>query len=183
MPASRHAAENDAHRGRPATSWRRYRFSRGAGTRGIKHCVIIRICIVWFPAGGLSLTGEGWRSCPRFLLPVNVLARLFRHLFLDGLEHAYAKGNLSFPITSNVTSSIQLQEIIYQKLLFADASIICVYVYTDTVRGWASAFIPRNHHVNIINMGEVRHGENGFRFIPQTVMSKFSLRILLQQQY
>jgi hypothetical protein len=53
------------------------------------HCVV--------PGGGLSMDGERWRSCrPRFFLPVNVLARLFRRLFLQGLEGAYQKGKLSF---------------------------------------------------------------------------------------
>jgi hypothetical protein len=53
------------------------------------HCVV--------PGGGLSVDGEGWRSCRRgFFLPVNVLARLFRRLFLQGLECAYEKGKLSF---------------------------------------------------------------------------------------
>jgi len=53
------------------------------------HCVV--------PGGGLSMDGEGWRSCrPGFFLPVNVLARLFRRLFLQGLEGAYEKGQLSF---------------------------------------------------------------------------------------
>jgi len=53
------------------------------------HCVV--------PGGGLSVDGEGWRSCRRgFFLPVNVLARLFRRLFLQGLECAYENGKLSF---------------------------------------------------------------------------------------
>ena len=48
------------------------------------HCVV--------PGGGLAVEGEGWRSCRRgFFLPVNVLARLFRRLFLQGLERAYEK--------------------------------------------------------------------------------------------
>ena len=53
------------------------------------HCVV--------PGGGLAVQGEGWRSCRRgFFLPVNVLARLFRRLFLEGLARAYEKGKLSF---------------------------------------------------------------------------------------
>ena len=53
------------------------------------HCVV--------PGGGLSMDGAGWRSCrPGFFLPVNVLARLFRRLFLQGLERAFEKGKLSF---------------------------------------------------------------------------------------
>jgi putative transposase/transposase-like zinc-binding protein len=53
------------------------------------HCVV--------PGGGLSLDGKCWRSCRRgFFLPVNVLARLFRRHFLQGLERAYERGKLSF---------------------------------------------------------------------------------------
>ena len=41
-------------------------------------------CIV--PAGGISLDGSRWVSCrPGFFLPVRVLSRLFRRLYLDGL--------------------------------------------------------------------------------------------------
>jgi len=53
------------------------------------HCVV--------PGGGLSVDGEGWRSSRRgFFLPVNVLARLFRRLFLQELERAYEQDKLSF---------------------------------------------------------------------------------------
>jgi hypothetical protein len=49
------------------------------------------------PGGGLSLDGERWVACrPGFLLPVRVLSRLFRRLFLDGLSRAQAAGRLSF---------------------------------------------------------------------------------------
>jgi hypothetical protein len=38
------------------------------------------------PGGGISLDGTRWVSCrPRFFLPVRVLSRLFRRLFLDKL--------------------------------------------------------------------------------------------------
>ena len=49
------------------------------------------------PGGGLSLDGVRWVPCrPGFLLPVRVLSRLFRRLFLDGLADAYAAGRLVF---------------------------------------------------------------------------------------
>ncbi|MGC1305446.1 MAG: transposase zinc-binding domain-containing protein, partial [Caulobacteraceae bacterium] len=52
-------------------------------------------CIV--PGGGLSLDGQSWVSCrPRFFLPVRVLSRLFRRLFLDRLAAAHAEGRLAF---------------------------------------------------------------------------------------
>lgn len=53
------------------------------------HCVI--------PGGGLSVDEERWISCrPGFFLSVNVLARLFRRLFLQGLERAYENDKLTF---------------------------------------------------------------------------------------
>jgi hypothetical protein len=53
------------------------------------HCVVT--------GGGLSPDGSRWISCrPRFFLPVRVLSRLFRRLFLQYLENAFAAGKLHF---------------------------------------------------------------------------------------
>jgi hypothetical protein len=53
------------------------------------HCVI--------PGGGLSPDGARWVSCrPGFFLPVRVLSRLFRRLFLQQLEDAFESGKLQF---------------------------------------------------------------------------------------
>ena len=49
------------------------------------------------PGGGISLDGQRWVSCrPGFFLPVRVLSRLFRRLFLKALQAAHAAGRLSF---------------------------------------------------------------------------------------
>src|SRR6266446_3909187 len=49
------------------------------------------------PAGGISLDGTRWVPCrPGFFLPVRVLSRLFRRLFLAGLVDAHAAGRLAF---------------------------------------------------------------------------------------
>ena len=49
------------------------------------------------PGGGISMDGKRWINCrPGFFLPVRVLAKLFRRLFLDKLQHAYAAGLLGF---------------------------------------------------------------------------------------
>ncbi len=49
------------------------------------------------PGGGISRDGQRWVSCrPGFFLPVRVLSRLFRRLFLAGLADAYAGGRLAF---------------------------------------------------------------------------------------
>jgi hypothetical protein len=54
------------------------------------HCVL--------PAGGLAPDGARWVPCrPHFFLPVRVLSRRFRRLYLEGLEHLYGQGQL--PLT------------------------------------------------------------------------------------
>jgi hypothetical protein len=54
------------------------------------HCVV--------PGGGPSPDGQRWVSCrrPDFFLPVRVLSRLFRRLFLERLEKAFDSGKLQF---------------------------------------------------------------------------------------
>jgi hypothetical protein len=51
------------------------------------HCVV--------PGGGLSPDGQRWVSCrPGFFLPVRVLSRLFRRLFLESLQKAFDSAKL-----------------------------------------------------------------------------------------
>jgi hypothetical protein len=62
------------------------------------HCVV--------PGGGLSRAhskdgpekdNEGWIACrPNFFLPIHVLSRLYRRLFLEHLQAAFDKGQLCF---------------------------------------------------------------------------------------
>ncbi len=48
------------------------------------------------PGGGIDDDGK-WKSCrPGFFLPVRVLSRLFRRLFLDGLAALHEAGKLRF---------------------------------------------------------------------------------------
>jgi hypothetical protein len=49
------------------------------------------------PGGGIALDGTRWISCrPGFFLPVRVLSRLFRRLFLEALVAAHDAGRLQF---------------------------------------------------------------------------------------
>ena len=53
------------------------------------HCVV--------PGGGLAPDGDRWIACrPGFFLPVRVLSRLFRRLFLEALHRAFDHGELHF---------------------------------------------------------------------------------------
>lgn len=52
------------------------------------HCVL--------PAGGIAADGSRWVPCrPNFFLPVRVLSRRFRHLFLGALKPLYTEGQLT----------------------------------------------------------------------------------------
>ncbi len=53
------------------------------------HCVV--------PGGGISPDGSHWIGCrPGFFLPVRVLSRLFRRLFLEALHKSFEAGALQF---------------------------------------------------------------------------------------
>ncbi len=53
------------------------------------HCVV--------PGGGLPLDGKRWVACrPGFFLPVQILSRLFRRLFLARLKDTFDAGALRF---------------------------------------------------------------------------------------
>jgi hypothetical protein len=53
------------------------------------HCVV--------PGGGIAPDGQRWIACrPGFFLPVRVLSRLFRRLFLEHLQAAFDTGKLQF---------------------------------------------------------------------------------------
>ncbi len=70
------------------------------------HCVV--------PGGGLSLDGSHWRSCRKgFFLSVNVLARLFRRLFLEALARAHEHHKLTF----NGTIAYLAEPLAFKRLL------------------------------------------------------------------
>jgi len=53
------------------------------------HCVL--------PAGGIAAEGARWVPCrPHFFLPVRVLSRRFRRLYLAGLAQLYGQGHLTW---------------------------------------------------------------------------------------
>lgn len=57
------------------------------------HCVV--------PGGGFAGGRTRWISCkPGFFLPVRVLSRLFRRLFVEQLQQAFQQGAIRFPINS-----------------------------------------------------------------------------------
>jgi hypothetical protein len=102
-------------------------------------------CIV--PGGGLSPDGTRWVACrPGFFLPVRVLSRLFRRLFLEELRAAYEAGKLSFfgdlaylatPITFNrkLAEVRSVEWVVYAKPPFGGPQQVLTYLgrYTHRV--------------------------------------------------
>ena len=115
------------------------------------HCVV--------PGGGLSPDGQRWVSCrPGFFLPVRVLSRLFRRLFLQSLQKVFDAGKLHFfaalePLRES-PAFIQLLArakasawVVYAKRPFAGSQQVLDYVgrYTHRVA------ISNNRLVDIEN--------------------------------
>ena len=99
-------------------------------------------CIV--PGGGLSPGGERWIPCKRgFFLPVRVLSRLFRRLFLEHLIAAYER--LEFydklkPLTENdiftqyLAPLRQTEWVVYAKRPFSGPEAVLSYLSRYTHR-------------------------------------------------
>ncbi len=101
-------------------------------------------CIV--PGGGLSADGQSWVSCrPRFFLPVRVLSRLFRRLFLDKLAAAHLEGRLGFfgdlagladrsAFTARLAPLRRREWVVYAKRPFAGPEAVLAYLARYTHR-------------------------------------------------
>ncbi len=98
------------------------------------------------PGGGLSPDGSRWIACkPGFFLPVRVLSRLFRRLFLDGIAALQAAGRLAFlgdlaPLTDRPAFDAALaplrrsEWVVYAKRPFAGPQAVLAYLARYTHR-------------------------------------------------
>ena len=101
-------------------------------------------CIV--PGGGLAPDGQRWIACKRgFFLPVRVLSRLFRSLFLEGIERLHAAGELQFftdlgmlkdvgAFTTYLAPLRKTEWIVYAKKPFAGPQQVLAYLARYTHR-------------------------------------------------
>ena len=102
-------------------------------------------CLV--PGGGLSPDGRRWVSCrPGFFLPVRVLSRLFRRLFLEKLRVAFDAGRLTLfgvlarliddaAFTQCLAELRRIEWVVYAKRPFAGPAAVLAYLgrYTHRV--------------------------------------------------
>jgi len=98
------------------------------------------------PGGGISLDGMRWVSCrPRFFLPVRVLSRLFRRLFLGKLAAAHQAGRLAFfgdhamlaeprAFAAFLTPLRNTEWVVYAKQPFAGPQAVLAYLSRYTHR-------------------------------------------------
>jgi hypothetical protein len=116
------------------------------------------------PGGGFSLDGNSWVSCrPSFFLPVRVLSRLFRRLFLEKLVAAHAAGELQFfgnhaPLTETQAFAAYLaplrtsEWVVYSKRPFGGPEEVLRYLARYT------------HRVAISNRRLIACDDNGVTF-------------------
>jgi hypothetical protein len=98
------------------------------------------------PGGGISLDGTRWVSCrPGFFLPVRVLSRLFRRLFLEKLTAAHKAGRLQFfnelaPLADGEAFDAHLEPlrkaewVVYAKRPFGGPEAVLAYLSRYTHR-------------------------------------------------
>jgi hypothetical protein len=104
------------------------------------------------PGGGISLDGERWISCrPGFFLPVRVLSRLFRRLFLEQLgclqffgDRAHLAERRAF--TAYLTPLRRAEWVVYSKRPFGGPEAVLAYLscYTHRVAISNSRLIALN---------------------------------------
>ena len=126
------------------------------------HCVV--------PGGGLSPDGTRWVSCrPGFFLPVRVLSRLFRRLFLEAVAEAFDAGRLRFSGTlhalaaqhafaTHLQPARQTEWVVYAKPPFAGPDQVLDYVGRYTHRIAIS-----NQRVLDLHEGQVRFRYTDYR--------------------
>jgi len=138
------------------------------------HCVV--------PGGGLSPDGTRWVACrPGFFLPVRVLSRLFRRLFLESLQTAFDTGQLRFcgslqPLAEPSGFAAHLQPtrhtqwVVYAKRPFAGPQQVLEYVGRYTHRVAIS-----NHRLIDMDDDQVRFRYKDYRADPSQIQKTMTL--------
>jgi Putative transposase len=116
------------------------------------------------PGGGIALDGKSWVSGrPGFFLPVRVLSRLFRRLFLNALSAAHKAGRLNFfgdhaPLANPQAFAAYLaptrtaEWVVYAKRPFGGPAAVLAYLSRYT------------HRVAIANSRLIALDNNGVTF-------------------
>ena len=145
-------------------------------------------CIV--PGGGISPDRKRWIACRLgFFLPVRVLSRLFRRLFLDGLQALYDAGELQFftglvnlkdacAFSAHLSPLRKIEWVVYAKRPFAGSSQVLAYLarYTHRVAIGNSRLVDLDDQHVSFRWKDYR--ENGSKVMRLTA-GEFIRRVLL----
>jgi hypothetical protein len=150
------------------------------------HCVV--------PGGGIAPDGSRWIAArPGFFLPVRVLSRLFRRLFLEHLTHAYTAGQLQFagalaslhePQAFAVyLAPLRQQEwCVYAKKPFGSAQRVLDYLgrYTHRVAISNNRLLSMDHDQIIFRWKDYRqhHKHKQMTLTPVEFIRRFLLHVL-----
>jgi hypothetical protein len=148
------------------------------------------------PGGGISLNGTHWMRCKRgFLLPVRVLSRLFRRLFLTRLANAHAAGRLVFfgeldglrgreAFAAHLAPLKKKNWFVYAKPPFAGPEAVLAYLarYTHRVAISNSRLVSLDERGITFRYKDYRsNGRERFRtmtFPPSEFIRRFLLHVL-----
>jgi hypothetical protein len=126
-------------------------------------------CLV--PGGALA-DGQRWLACrPRFFLPIHVLSRLFRRLFLERLETAHSCGRLRFSgglaqlddadiFAAAVRRLRRKNWVVYAKPPFGSPEHVLAYLgrYTHRVAIANSRLVSADDSSVVFRWRDYRHG-------------------------
>jgi hypothetical protein len=152
------------------------------------HCVV--------PGGGLSPDRSTWIACrPGFFLPVRVLSRVFRRLFLASLSRAFDQGDLRFSnglahlndsaaFARHLTQARRIDWVVYAKPPFGGPAQVRAYLgrYTHRVAIANSRIVTvDDDHVAFRwkdYRGNGRDREKVMRLHPHEFIRRFLLHVL-----
>ena len=145
------------------------------------------------PGGGLSADGERWIACrPGFFLPVRVLSRLFRRLFLAGLHAAHRAGRLRFSgdhagladpaaFAAFIAPLRKSEWVVYAKAPFGGPEAVLAYLsrYTHRVAIANSRLIAADAGTVIFRWKDYRAKGRGRQKVMRLATPEFIRRFLL----
>ena len=150
------------------------------------HCVV--------PGGGPSSDGQRWTACrPGFFLPVRVLSRLFRRLFLAQLHRSVDSGELHFSsslaalqdpgaFARFLVAAARAEWVVYAKPPFGGPRRVLEYLgrYTHRVAITNSRLVKFDHGEVAFRWKDYRHGSRHrvMRLQADEFVRRFLLHVL-----
>ncbi len=145
------------------------------------------------PGGGLGTDGQRWIACrPGFFLPVKVLSRLFRRLFLTGLQTAHRAGRLRFfgdranlanpdAFATHIAPLRKSEWVVYAKAPFGGPEAVLAYLsrYTHRIAISNSRLIAANAETVTFRWKNYRANGRARQKLMRLATDEFIRRFLL----